>query len=59
MNPLVGVLCLKVGKILDYLGQSNEAEDFLRDAERILKVTHGEGSEIYKESLMPLLMHYK
>lgn len=59
MNPLVGVLLLKMGKLLDFLEQLDLAEDYLRDAEKILKVTHGETSELYRDSLMPLLMNFK
>lgn len=48
-----------MGKLLDFLEQLDLAEDYLRDAEKILKVTHGEASELYRDSLMPLLMNFK
>lgn len=54
-NPLVGILLLKMGKLSNFLEQLDAAEDYLRDAERILKVTHGEASQVYKEVLVPLL----
>lgn len=55
----MGILLLKLGKLADFLEQLDAAEGYLRDAEKILRITHSEASAIYRESLLPLLMNFK
>lgn len=54
-NPLVGILLLKLGKLFMYLNKLDDAEEYLRGAEKILKTTHGESSPVYRDRLVPLL----
>lgn len=46
---MVGILLLKLGKLLNFLDRLEEAEEFLRSAKRILTITHGEMSRVYSE----------
>ncbi|XP_055700421.1 histone-lysine N-methyltransferase SMYD3 isoform X2 [Phlebotomus papatasi] len=55
-NPLYGLLCLKMGKIELYLEHVKEAREYLLEASKILRVTHGENHSLYKTQLIPLLM---
>lgn len=55
LNPLLGILYMKVGKINLYLDNITNASKWLREAESILKITHGESHSLYKEQLIPIL----
>ncbi|XP_058059609.1 histone-lysine N-methyltransferase SMYD3 [Anopheles bellator] len=54
-NPLFGLLLLSVGKIELNFGTVQAALKSLHEAEKILRVTHGEQHDLYKRSLVPLL----
>lgn len=54
-NPLLGLLYLKYGKILLYKMDLSKALVQLKQAEKVLKMTHGEKHPLYKEQLLPLL----
>jgi hypothetical protein len=56
-HPLVGILYLKLAKMLNIVGVGSweEVLDHARKAEEILTVTHGRGSTLYKEQLLPLM----
>lgn len=49
---MVGILLLKLGKLLNFLDRLEEAEEFLRSAKMILTITHGEMSRVYSEDLV-------
>ncbi|XP_026481492.1 histone-lysine N-methyltransferase SMYD3-like [Ctenocephalides felis] len=53
-HPLLGLLYLKLGKIL-LLQNQPESLERLKNAQEILKITHGEKHELYKHNLLPLL----
>lgn len=46
---------MKYGKILLYKMDIEKALEQLKNAEKILKMTHGDRHPLYKEQLMPLL----
>ncbi|KAJ0180950.1 hypothetical protein K1T71_003035 [Dendrolimus kikuchii] len=54
-NPLLGLLYLKYAKILLYKMDLNKALTHLKQAEKILKMTHGEKHPLYREQLVPLI----
>uniref|UniRef100_A0AAG5DLL3 MYND-type domain-containing protein n=1 Tax=Anopheles atroparvus TaxID=41427 RepID=A0AAG5DLL3_ANOAO len=54
-HPLFGLLLLKVGKMQLYLCQFAEAMKSLHAAEKIVRVTHGEQHDLYRQQLVPLL----
>ncbi|XP_035772624.1 histone-lysine N-methyltransferase SMYD3-like [Anopheles albimanus] len=54
-NPLLGLMLANIGKIQLYLGDAKTALSSLHDADKILRVTHGEQHELYKGQLVPLL----
>lgn len=54
IHPLFGLLYLKMGKLLIYLGDDTQALEYLKKAYEILKITHGISSSIFKE-LKPLM----
>ncbi|GLV43770.1 SET and MYND domain containing class 3 [Carabus blaptoides fortunei] len=54
-HPLLGLLYLKIGKILLYKKKSLPALEYLQEAQIILSVTHGPAHSLYKESFVPLM----
>jgi hypothetical protein len=54
-HPLLGIHYLKLGKINLYLNKFAEALDMLKNAERVIRVTHGERHTLYRDQLVPLL----
>lgn len=55
IHPLMGLLNLKLGKILLYKQETKKSLEYLKEAYRILKITHGETSPIFRKELRPLL----
>ncbi|XP_039765676.1 histone-lysine N-methyltransferase SMYD3 isoform X2 [Pararge aegeria] len=55
VHPLMGLLHLKYGKILLYKMCLQEALNNFKQAEKILKITHGERHPLYREHLLPLM----
>lgn len=56
MNPLLGLLHMKVGKLQLFKNLPKEALHNLNCASDILKITHGEESNLYRKELVPLLI---
>lgn len=57
LNPLLGLLYMKIGKIQLYQEQmTNDAVNTLKNAANILKITHGDKHSLFKDQLIPLLM---
>lgn len=54
-HPLTGLLHLKLGKILLYQNRCLTAKEHIQKAEEILRITHGKGSNFYKEEVVPLI----
>uniref|UniRef100_A0A1B0CCT8 MYND-type domain-containing protein n=2 Tax=Lutzomyia longipalpis TaxID=7200 RepID=A0A1B0CCT8_LUTLO len=54
-NPLLGLLYMKLGKIELYLEHIAVAREYLLEASKILRVTHGETHSLYAKQLIPLL----
>lgn len=55
-NPLLGLLHMKVGKIQLFKNSSRDALHNLNRASDILKITHGEDHNLYRNELVPLLI---
>ncbi|KAF5279535.1 hypothetical protein FQR65_LT03357 [Abscondita terminalis] len=55
VHPLLGLLYLKLAKILSFQGDVNEAKKNLKESCNILKITHGESSNLYKNEIIPLI----
>lgn len=55
-HPSYGMVMLKLAKIYSYMGKLKEALVLLRDAESILRVSHGTSHPTYKDELRPLLV---
>lgn len=55
IHPLVGILLLKIGKIMLFKCESVDAQKYIKEADKILSITHGKNHILYKESLFPLL----
>ncbi|XP_055307326.1 histone-lysine N-methyltransferase SMYD3 isoform X2 [Sitodiplosis mosellana] len=55
-NPLLGLLHMKVGKIQLFTNNSKEALHNLNKASDIIKITHGEDHNLYRNELVPLLI---
>ena len=55
-NPLLGLLHMKVGKIQLFINQPKEALHNLNKASDIIKITHGEDHNLYRNELVPLLI---
>ncbi|XP_041973756.1 histone-lysine N-methyltransferase SMYD3 isoform X2 [Aricia agestis] len=53
-HPLLGILHMKYGKILLYKMDHNAALQQFKQAQKILKITHGEKHILYREHLMQL-----
>jgi hypothetical protein len=58
-HPLVGILYLKLAKIMNLEGNRDEVLEYLMEAEKILNVTHGRSSSLFKQQLGPLLQQAK
>uniref|UniRef100_A0A6P7GVB7 Histone-lysine N-methyltransferase SMYD3-like n=1 Tax=Diabrotica virgifera virgifera TaxID=50390 RepID=A0A6P7GVB7_DIAVI len=54
VHPMVGLLHLKLTKLLLHQDCSEDALDHLKKAKDILKITHGMSSSIFKEHILPL-----
>jgi [histone H3]-lysine4/36 N-trimethyltransferase SMYD len=55
-SALLGVMCVKLGKLQLYMNRQRDALEMFKEASKILKVTHGEYHSLYKEDLVPLMM---
>lgn len=56
LNPLLGLIYMKLGKILLHRNQQKEALHNLNKACDIIKITHGTEHSLYQTHLIPLLM---
>lgn len=56
LNPVLGLLHMKVGKIQLFKNKPKEALHNLNKASDILKKTHGEEHNLYRNELVPLLI---
>nr|CAD7264665.1 unnamed protein product [Timema shepardi] len=54
-HPLLGLLHLKLAKLLLYLEESQEAVTHARLAQKVLKVTHGEDHSLYRGELAAVI----
>ncbi|KDR23505.1 histone-lysine N-methyltransferase SMYD3 [Zootermopsis nevadensis] len=54
-HPLLGIHYLKLGKINLYLKKFNEALNTLKNAEIVIRVTHGDRHALYRDQLLPLV----
>jgi SET and MYND domain-containing protein len=54
-HPLLGIHYLKLGKINLYLKKFNEALNMLKNAEIVIRVTHGGQHALYRDHLLPLV----
>nr|CAD7462282.1 unnamed protein product [Timema tahoe] len=54
-HPLLGLLHLKLAKLLLYLEESQEAVTHARLAQKVLKVTHGENHSLYQGELAAVI----
>lgn len=59
INPMTGLLHLKLGKILIYQDEDKLALHHLTEAYQILKITHGVNSRLFRDELLPLLQQVK
>ena len=48
-HPSIGIQFMKIGKICLYLEEFEKAQVFLQQAEEILEVTHGKGSDLFRD----------
>ncbi|XP_022919732.1 uncharacterized protein [Onthophagus taurus] len=55
LNPLLGLLYMKLAKICALLNEDLTAIDFLRKAFNILKITHGIQSKLFRNEIKPLM----
>lgn len=55
-HPSLGMVLLKLGKILVYVGSFSKAVGYLARAESILKASHGTTHPLYTEQAAPLYM---
>ncbi|KAG4070194.1 hypothetical protein HA402_003884 [Bradysia odoriphaga] len=56
LNPLVGLIHMKLGKILLHRDQRKEALHNLNKASDIIKISHGQEHPLYQQHLIPLLV---
>ncbi|XP_042215097.1 histone-lysine N-methyltransferase SMYD3-like isoform X2 [Homarus americanus] len=54
-HPNIGLMLLKLGKICLHVYRTQEALQYLKQAEPVLRVSHGTSHPTYKEELMALL----
>lgn len=54
-HPLFGIHYMKLGKINLYLKKFSEALCMLKNAEKVIRVTHGERHSLYQDQLLPLV----
>lgn len=59
VHPLLGILYLKLAKLL-FLKEDkdDEALGYLKEASRILSITHGMESQLVRNELLPLLLQH-
>lgn len=50
---MTGVLHLKIGKLLLYFQDPKKAIEHFKEARRILQITHGFTSSIFRQHLIP------
>ncbi|XP_017770088.1 PREDICTED: histone-lysine N-methyltransferase SMYD3 isoform X2 [Nicrophorus vespilloides] len=55
VHPLLGLLYLKLGKILVYQEECRQALVHLKKAKDVLSITHGSTSKLFRNELIPLL----
>ncbi|XP_055903377.1 histone-lysine N-methyltransferase SMYD3 [Eupeodes corollae] len=55
-NPLLGLLYVKVAKLQLYEGFFKEAQHNLKEAFKIIEVTHGRDHSLYKDTLSSLMV---
>ncbi|KAK4881149.1 hypothetical protein RN001_004468 [Aquatica leii] len=55
IHPLLGLLYLKLAKILAFQGDLVSARKYLRESCTILEITHGDNSNLYKNEILPLI----
>lgn len=55
-SPLLGVLHMKLGKLLLFFDRCTEAREHLQRAADIMQYTHGKMSSAYQTQLLPLIM---
>lgn len=55
-NPMLGLIYMKLGKILLHRNQQKEALHNLSKARDIIKISHGQEHSLYQTHLIPLLM---
>lgn len=53
-HPSLGMVLLKLGKILVYIHRCSEAVGYLSEAEKILRASHGTSHPLYTQQLLPL-----
>ncbi|XP_045117987.1 N-lysine methyltransferase SMYD2-like isoform X3 [Portunus trituberculatus] len=53
-HPSLGMVLLKLGKILVYINRCSEAVGHLSQAENILRASHGSSHPLYTQQLLPL-----
>ena len=58
-HPLYGIHLLKLSKINLYLECINEAYTLLKEADEVLRVTHGVDHQLYKEEFIPIFIQAK
>jgi len=52
---LLGIHYMKLGKINLYLKKFSEALSMLKNAEKVIRVTHGERHSLFQDQLLPLV----
>lgn len=55
-NPLLGLIHMKLGKILLHRNEEKEALHNLTRAREIVRISYGEEHSLYQSELIPLLM---
>lgn len=55
IHPLMGLLYMKMGKILLYKNKTTTSLEYLKEAGNVLAITHGKSHPLYKNTLYPLL----
>ncbi|KAB0800288.1 hypothetical protein PPYR_06028 [Photinus pyralis] len=54
-HPLLGILYLKLAKILIYQENIQDGKQYLHNACKIIKITHGEDSNLYRSEIASLI----
>ncbi|CAH1154974.1 unnamed protein product [Phaedon cochleariae] len=58
IHPMTGLLHLKLGKLLNFQNDTKPAFEHLEKAKEILQITHGTGSSIFREHVIPLFQQF-